>query len=209
MYFKVLLFIFALYFRFFLTIYCTAIVRQGCSGMLPIISVSRGHFTSTDILPARRDLDLVKNRSKLISLLANRSQVGSRRKTQHGKLFPNWSLDSNQKIDPPTKRGANGVTGKNPKNFKFWIQICGDPSSAIPWAGGVLTPAPPEISSFSCSSSSSSRRGRNTQENTPSSPFSYVPLRDSYPDQHNLWHFDAWVPSKASISPRLRDCDNL
>ena len=81
---------------FFLTIYCTAIVRQGCSGMLPIISVSRGHFTSTDIVPASRDLDLVKNIPNTkyeidcitLGLLANRSQVGLS-KTQHGKLFPN------------------------------------------------------------------------------------------------------------------------
>ena len=113
----------------FMIKYCNAILRQGWAGMVPIISVSRGHFTSTDIVLASRDLDLVKNTPNTkykidlysLSLLANRSRVGLS-KIQHGKLFPNWSLDCYQKIDPPSEVGVGqrGHQRKTPKkSFKF------------------------------------------------------------------------------------------
>ena len=58
---------------------------KSCAGMLPIISVSRGHFTSTDMVPARKQGSGFGQKypeSKIqiglntLGLLANRSQVG-------------------------------------------------------------------------------------------------------------------------------------
>ena len=75
-------------------------------GPLPIISVSQGHFSRTD-MAASRDRDLVKMREirntkfepKILSLLSNRFQVGLR-ENPHGKIFQNWSLDCYHKINP-------------------------------------------------------------------------------------------------------------
>ena len=75
-------------------------------GSLPIISVSQGHFSRTD-MAASRDRDLVKMQEirntkfepKILSLLSNRFQVGLR-ENPHGKIFQNWSLDCYHKINP-------------------------------------------------------------------------------------------------------------
>ena len=75
-------------------------------GSVPIISVSPGHFSRTD-MAASRDQDLVKMREirntkfepRIISLLSNRFQVGLR-ENPHGKIFQNWSLYCYHKINP-------------------------------------------------------------------------------------------------------------
>ena len=64
-------------------------------GSVPIISVSPGHFSRTD-MAASRDRDLVKMQEirntkfepKILSLLSNRFQVGLR-ENPHGKIFQN------------------------------------------------------------------------------------------------------------------------
>ena len=76
--FQALLFVSKLYFlysKIFHILYSAIVyILQSCPGMLPIISGSRGHFTSTDIVPASRDLDLVKNSPKL-KLVSTHSSV--------------------------------------------------------------------------------------------------------------------------------------
>ena len=97
-------------------------------GSLPIISVSQGHFSRTD-MAASRDRDLVKMQEirntkfelKILSLLSNRFQVGLR-ENPHGKIFQNWSLDCYHKINPildVSKRSrANFFTSEN-SNFEL------------------------------------------------------------------------------------------
>ena len=96
-------------------------------GSLPIISVSQGHFSRTD-MAASRDRDLVKMQEirntkfepKILSLLSNRFQVGLR-ENPHGKIFQNWSLDCYHRINPildVSKRSrANFFTSEN------WIEL--------------------------------------------------------------------------------------
>ena len=88
------------------------------AGTLPIISISRGHFTLTDIkgtdMEAGRDPDLVKIQNCSEHTQSSWNQIRSW-KNQHVKLFPNWSLDCYQKIDLPTEVSVIGSTQEKSK----------------------------------------------------------------------------------------------
>ena len=103
--------------------YCNT---QHFAGTLPIISISRGHFTLTDIkgtdMEAGRDPDLVKIQNCSEHTKSSWNQIRSW-KNQHVKLFPNWSLDCYQKIDLPTEVSVIGSTQEKSKflaNSNSW-----------------------------------------------------------------------------------------
>ena len=145
-------------------------------GSLPIISVSQGHFSRTD-MAASRDRDLVKMQEmrntkfelKILSLLSNRFQVGLR-ENPHGKIFQNWSLDCYHKINPILDVSKRSRA----KLFYFRkipiLNFLNSQSSGIPWAGGVFKLLTPEISSFSVG-----RGGApNEPKKTPTHKYNYA-----------------------------------
>ena len=143
--------------------------------MLPIISISRGHFTLTDIkgtdMEAGRDPDLVKIQNCSEHTQSSWNQIRSWKK-QHVKLFPNWSLDCYQKIDLPTEVSVIGSTQEKSKflansSLRWSVSL----EQVVSWSlGGVLTPDFTQISSFSV-------RGRAAKHpgwKTTSACFSYI-----------------------------------
>ena len=124
-------------------------------GPLPIISVSQGHFSRTD-MAASRDRDLVKMQE--IRNLNRRYSVFSQidfsldcDKTRMERFFriEVWIAITRLILYWMFPKGLEPNCFTSEK-FQFWTsKILSDLSSGIPWTGGVFKLLTPEISSFS------------------------------------------------------------
>ena len=148
--------------------YCNT---QHFAGTLPIISISRGHFTLTDIkgtdMEAGRDPDLVKIQNCSEHTQSSWNQIRSWiwKKTSMWSCFQIEVWIAIRRLIFQQRCQWSGQHKKNPNSWQIQIE------QVVSWSlGGVLTPDFTQISSFSV-------RGRAAKHpgwKTTSACFSYI-----------------------------------
>ena len=112
--------------------YCNT---QHFAGTLPIISISRGHFTLTDIkdMEAGRDPDLVKIQNCSEHTQSSWNQIRSwiLEKTSMWSCFQIEVWIAIRRLIFQQRCQWSGQHKKNPNSWQ--IQVCGDPSPSSRW----------------------------------------------------------------------------
>ena len=176
---------------------------KGWAGMLPIISVSRGHFTSTDMVPVRKQGSGFGKKypeSKIqigfntLGLLANRSQVGLRGKPSMASFSKIEVLIPITRLILQARKVPMGSTEEILKmsnsEFKFSaIRRQRSLEQVVCWLLPLLR------SAVSPAAAGVGGGERNTEENTP-----FHTLPHSVGFLHRQTYVTFWCV--ASISPR-------